>query len=161
MQNVAIIEIDSPPFWQNGDTIYPPTIPTNQQLEFACELCRTLGAHLEKVCLKCGSAYHHFQLGGGEFCAVKGKKRFWISISLERKPASKTKVTVWAEPHIPFLSVIYPPINNIWVRWNKNVWNEFGLHLHKAVELQFQGCPLKWMTEEEWFAENPEWHFGD
>lgn len=159
MQNVAIIKIDSPPFWQNGDPIYPRTLPTNQQLEFACEICRTLGTHLKKEGLDCYSPDHHFKAGGGAFSILMGKKRFSISISLERKLASKTKVTVWAEPNFCFLSQLYPPINNIWVRWNKNAWNEFGLHLHKAVDLQFQGCPLKWMTEEEWLAEVPVRHF--
>jgi hypothetical protein len=162
MQNVAIIEIDSPPFWQNvrpGDRIYPRTIPTHQHLEFACELCRTLGGQLKAEGLDCRSPYHYFKFGGGAFTVLMGKKCFSISIGLEPKPTSKTKVIVWVEPQISFLSVAYPPINDFWMRWNTKTWNAFGQRLHKAVELQFEGCPLKWMTDKEWLAELPERRF--
>ena len=164
MQNVAIIEIDSPPFWQNlrpGERVYPRTIPSVQQLGFACELCGTLGVHLKAVGLECRAPHHHFKIGGGAFIVFMGKNRFSISLGLEPKPLAKTKVIVWAEHHLGFLSVAYPPINNFWMRWNGKTWNAFGQHLHEAVESQFQDRPIRWMSEAEWFAETPEWHFGD
>lgn len=156
MKNVAIIEIASPAFMQVDDKVRLSTIPTNQQLEFGCELCRTLSTHLEKAGLRCFPPNREFKLGGGAFGARMGKKHFCISVGLERKRASKTEVTVWAQPHFSFLSVVYPRFNEIWIRWHKQVWDEFGQHLKNAVESQFQGRPVKWMTEEEWIASLPE-----
>jgi hypothetical protein len=159
VNNVAIIEGASPAYsritatWGSG--------PAPDHLKFACELCGTLASHLQQSGCKCTPAQPHPKFRGGIFDVFLGKKRFCISVGAERKEEAMAEIIVWAEPHIPFLSVIYPPINNTWIRWNKKAWNEFGLHLHKAVELQFRGCPLKWMTEDEWLAETPEWHFGD
>jgi len=35
-------------------------------------------------------------------------------------------------------------------------WEDFGQCLKQAVESQFQDCPVKWMTEDEWLANLPE-----
>jgi len=154
VNNVAIIEVASPAYsritatWDSG--------PSPDHLKFACELCDTLGSHLQKTGCPCAPAHPFFKLCGGCFDSFMGKKRFRIRISTIRKAETTAEIAIWAEPHIRFLSTVYLPINELWKRWNGKIWEEFGQRLKNAVESRFQGCPVKWMTVAEWLAELPE-----
>jgi len=147
MQNVAEIEIDSPPYWQHAqpeERFYPPT---RQQLDFACELCRTLGRKLEAEGLDCAPPRYHPQFGGAASRVLVGEIRFSINVSVEPKPGAKTNIILWVEPCFGLLSQLYPPARKRWLRCHKQDWIVFEDHLHRAVKSQFQGCPLKWMRK--------------
>lgn len=125
---------------------------TSSPREVTRQLSERLRNRLKGAGVDCEPSFQSFKPGGTAFRAGPPDRCFFVTVCWEPDDSFRTEVTIISEPRVGFWTHVFRFRGHTIRRRN---WSWFEPLLKNAVEAEFSGCALKWMTVDEFIGEGP------
>src|SRR6266550_2315104 len=147
MKNFASIRVPSVSL--PGEEIQGQTIYRGVNV-FTAQVSERLRTRLSGVGVTCSPVFRSHKPDGSGFHASSTADRVLLTVSLEREVFPKVEVAIWAQPRAGFWRRL---LGAEAVRGRS--WGWFEPLFRAALESEFSGGDLRWMTEDEYVQSDP------
>src|SRR5260370_14363241 len=119
--------------------------------DFIRQLCERLRVRLQSAGVDCDPSSQSFKPEGRAFHAGAPDRRLRVIVCPERDALPKAALTIITESRVGFWGRVFRPERIVRGR----SWSWFEPIFRGALEAEFPGCDLKWMTLDEFIQNEP------